>query len=300
MRLGVIEIDEFPRSHDDVVMLFGSVYAAVFTAPAHDGGVGGDASFEDLVPADDAFALRVEIFFDALDEVALKLIFGLQAELFHTRLAFRVVFPAFLGAFVTADMDVFAGKEGHDLVEDVFEEFENAVVAGAKNVIEDAKGLLDMIGTARAAKPGIGRQSGGGMTRHFDLGDDGDIPVGGIFHDFFDLVLGVVTAVFGAVIARPGEMADDGSAAPRAHLRQSWIFLYLDAPALVIGQMPVEVVHFMEGDKVDIAFDEVHREEVAADVEMETAVSEPGIVEYADGRDVETVMDLADTRAVGG
>ncbi len=55
----------------------------------------------------------------------------------------------------------------------------------------------------------------------------------------------------------------------------------------------------MQRDEIDIAFDEVHREEVTADIEVQTAVSEPGVVEDGDRRYEEAVMLRADPWAVG-
>jgi hypothetical protein len=95
-------------------------------------------------------------------------------------------------------------EERHDFIQYVLQEGEYAVVAGAKDVLENAEAVLDMIGAAGAAQPGVGRQCGGRVAGQLDLGDDGDIAVGGIFDDVPDLVLGIVTAVFDAVIARAG------------------------------------------------------------------------------------------------
>src|SRR6185437_2437500 len=111
MRLRVIEIDVLTRRHDDIVMLFGGIDTAFFAAPAHDRGVGGDTAFEDLVPADDAFAFAVDVFLHALDEPALQLVFVLETELFHPLLTFGAGLPAILGTFVAADVNIRSGKE---------------------------------------------------------------------------------------------------------------------------------------------------------------------------------------------
>ena len=49
-----------------------------------------------------------------------------------------------------------------------------------------------------------------------------------------------------AVIARAGMMADDGTAAAGAYFRQEGIFFYLDAPTLVLGEMPMKVIHLVQ------------------------------------------------------
>ena len=148
--------------------------------------------------------------------------------------------------------------------------------------------MLDVIGAAGAAEPGVGGQRGGRVTGQLDLGDDGDIAVGGIFDDVADLVLCIIAAIFGAVVADTGGVADDGAAAAGADFGEEGIFFDLDAPALVFGEVPVEIVHFMQGDEVDIAFDEFDGEEVAAAVEVEAAPGEAGVVVDGDGGNGET------------
>ena len=48
-------------------------------------------------------------------------------------------------------------------------------------------------------------------------------------------------------------------------------WLALDAESLVVGEMPVEDVHLHGGHAVEIAFERVHWDEVAADVNQEAA-----------------------------
>ena len=124
------------------------------------------------------------------------------------------------------------------------------------------------------------------MARHLDLGDDRDLTLGGIGHDVADLVLRVVAAVGRAVVfARVGvEVSDVGFGALRTDARQLGIFLDLDAPALILGQMPVEGIDLMGADDVDIGLHLVGGEEVAAAVEVGAAVGEARSVLDAQGR----------------
>ncbi len=66
--------------------------------------------------------------------------------------------------------------------------------------------------------------------------------------------------------------------ANRPHLGQARIALDLGAPALVVGQVPVQHVEFVERQDVDIGLDFVNREDMAAAVQVGTAVSERGLV----------------------
>src|SRR5579872_1081487 len=123
------------------------------------------------------------------------------------------------------------------------------------------------------------------MPGQFDLGYDGDIPVRRIFDDVADLVLRIISAVFGAVVARARRVADDRTAAAGADFREQGITFDFNAPALVLRKVPVEVVHFMQRDKIDIAFDEFDGEEMSADVQMKPAPRKAGVVDNVDAGD---------------
>ena len=46
-------------------------------------------------------------------------------------------------------------------------------------------------------------------------------------------------------------MADDGLVALGTNLGEQRIFLYLDAPSLVVGEMPMEAVDIVQREHVD-------------------------------------------------
>ncbi len=58
---------------------------------------------------------------------------------------------------------------------------------------------------------------------------------------------------------------------PCACLCQFRVFLYLDAPSLVIYEVPVEDIEFVHCQDVNIPFHELHIEEVPADIEVHAA-----------------------------
>src|SRR6185437_3814694 len=93
-------------------------------------------------------------------------------------------------------------------------------------------------------------------------------------------------------------VADDGSRTARADVCEFWVFSDLDTPALVFGEVPMKIIHLVQGDEIDIAFDEVHGKEMAADVEMEAAVGETGVVGDVDGGDREGAVVRFDHRAM--
>ena len=193
--LCVVEVAIGFGAHDDVVAVGGGEASAGHALPGGDGGAGGEAALEDFVPADEAVVAGFEELFDAFDEVALEFVFVLEAFSFHAGLAVGTGFPAVLGAFVAADVNVGTGEEVADFIEDVFDEGEGGFFAGAVDFFEDAPGCADGEGAAGAGEFGIGGERGKGVAGHFDFGDDVDEAGFGVGDDFADVVLGVEAAV---------------------------------------------------------------------------------------------------------
>ena len=276
----IVEVEMAVGRHDHVVAHLGSGDAAFGTAPRHDRRALRDAAVEDLVPADDLAAFFRQVFLDRRDEVTLEFRLAGEALLFHQGLAFRAFLPFLARGFVAADVDVFRREDVADLVEHAFEEGHGLGVAGAEDFGEDTPGRLDFIWIFRAAAAqfGIARQGGGGVARHLDFRDDGDVVTGRILHDFAHLVLGVEAAVGRAVILVGAIVAYQGLGPHGAYFRQLGILLDLGAPTLVFRQVPVEHVEFVQGHHRDEGLDLVDREEMPATVQMRTAVRERGLV----------------------
>ena len=74
------------------------------------------------------------------------------------------------------------------------------------------------------------------------------------------------------------KVADDGLVADRSELCESRIFLYLDSPALVVCEMPVEGVEFVDFHHVDVFLHHVHVEEMSRNVHVHASVSEAWFV----------------------
>ena len=210
-------------------------------------------------------------------------------------LAVRTRFPAAFGTLVAADVDQFRGKEVEHFRKHLLDEFECRLLAGAVNVVADSPVGPYGVGTSRASEPRIGGQRRQSVSGHFDLGNHFDMTLGGVAHDFADVVLRVEAAVRLAVVhAFPVFVvaSDEGFAAFGADLRQPGIFPDLDAPSLVVGQMPVEFIDLVQGEDVDVGLDVLHREEVAAYVEHGSAVGEHGFVADDAGRDLSVADQL--------
>ena len=90
------------------------------------------------------------------------------------------------------------------------------------------------------------------MPGHFDLGHDRNVAISRIADDIPNLLLRVKAAVTNPIVTRLSfGMSNPRAVPPRRDFRQPRVFLYLNAPTLVIGQVPVENVQFMEREQID-------------------------------------------------
>ena len=121
------------------------------------------------------------------------------------------------------------------------------------------------------------------VTWDVDLRDDFDVACSSVGDDFFDVGLGVKSAVFGVVdpfLFLVAFWGVDGSAftVPCADGGELGVGFDFDSPAFVIGEVPVEFVHLMHGHGVDEMFDEFFAKEVAGFVEHQSSPCKAGHV----------------------
>src|SRR5215831_4569055 len=105
------------------------------------------------------------------------------------------------------------------------------------------------------------------MTGHFDLRYDRNKPLASILNDLSYVLLRVIASMpLAAVVVlsvAPGWPADHRFFAPGAHLSQPRVPADRKPPSLVIGQVPMENVHFVERQEIDELLDEFLGHEVA-------------------------------------
>ena len=281
--LVVVEVHGRVRRHDDVVAQLRTLGTRLGTSPRHDGGGGVDVAAQQFVPADEALALGVQEFLHALREVALQAVFGtlaafsLDAFVLDALLAERALLPAVARTLVATDVDVLRGEHVGHLAQHVLHKLEHLLLARTEHVGEHAPVVFHLVRAARAAQFGIGSQCCHHVARHVDFRNHGDEAVGSIFHNLAALVLRVETAV-ALTVVNDGVAAYDGARAPAAHARQLRILLHLEAPALVVSDVPVELVHAVQGNQVDVFLDKLHGIEVARAVQMHAAVGKARLV----------------------
>ena len=271
---------------------------ALAGVPAHDGGSGllhelqvGTTGGDTLVPAEEAFALRAHVVRNLLDEVRLQGAVAGETQFLHLLLAEGIAFPLRCGALVAADMDVGVGEDVAELAEDVLCEFHCLGVGHIEDVRRDAAVNPNRGRIGRcAAVFGICGHGGYKMSRHVHLGEHVDVAFGSIGHHLAHFVLGVEIGAVGlagiGAFARPPIVVDHidvrvptvGTCGP--HGGKFGVLLDFGTPSLVVGQVPVEDVHLVDGHDVEHLLDFLHAEEVPADVEHKAAVCKAGVVGY--------------------
>ena len=286
--LPVVEIQRRRRRQHRVMPLGRRRQRALNAAPGHHGRAGGQVACHDLVPADHLFAVRRKIRLRALDKIVLHIVEFPQTQRPHARGHARRGLPLRLDHLVAAQMVILARKQAQHLIKHGFEELEGGLLQ-VENVIKDAPARRGR-GNAKPLYPQfrVGGDGGAGMARHADFRHDGDKTLGRVGDDLAYLMPTVVTAVAprrarGLVDIGRGRGA--GRDPPRADLGQPGPAGNIQPPALIVGQMPVEHVHFVQRQPVDVAFDVGHRLHMPGRIEHQPAPLKTRPVDDAQRRD---------------
>ena len=192
--------------------------------------------------------------------------------------------PPRLRDLVPPDVDVRAGEEVADLVEHILEELDRGV-PGAEDVLVHPPRFSHLERPAGAGQLRVRGERGQRMAGELDLRNDHHVPQRGVVDHLPDLRLRVEPAVPGRIELHVAVRPDHRAVSPRADLRQLRIFPDFDAPALVVGQVPVEDVHLVERQEIDVFLDELHGEEMPRDVEVHSPPGEPRGVHHRNAGD---------------
>src|SRR5690349_4798233 len=104
------------------------------------------------------------------------------------------------------------------------------------------------------------------MARHLYLRNNCNMPFGSVGNHILYLILRVKATIANAVVARSGIMTDDSSITVCANFREFRIFFYFHSPTLVVGEMPVESIHLMKRNEVDVLLYKIHVKKVTRNV----------------------------------
>ena len=281
-----VEIQRLVGHNDALEALIGCRCAEADIVPRHDDGLHGVLAApvaEKFVPHHEVLAvLLLHIDAQLLNEPGLQFLYATEAFLSHAAQAVLVGGPLTGGTFVAANVYVGIGEYLSQIVEHVFQEGDDLVVAHVENVVGDTAvnaHAVRLVGVA--AEFGVGSHCGHHVTGKVYLGEDFDVARLSIVHHFLEVFLGVVVAA--AVLCIVEELGAIAGAGERAcahgtHFCESGILGHVNAPALVVGQVPVEAVHLIERHHVEHTLHLFLVEEVAGDVHHESAVTKHGLV----------------------
>src|SRR5208283_4259622 len=115
-----------------------------------------------------------------------------------------------------------------------------------------------------AGQVGISQNPRTAMARDVELGKHADASIMRVGEEVANLVLRIVHAV-------------------RTHPCQLRKLLAFDAEALIIRKMPVQHIHLYRSQAVDVAFEHVERDEVAADIDEQAAPRKARLIFDGDG-----------------
>ena len=268
----------------------GSHKATLLATPRHNRSVGGKTTLQNLIPADNLAATRIEILLHAVYHVALQLIDTLQALLAHAALAILTQLPVALASLVATDVDILRGEYLNNLVEYRLHHLEGRLLADAEVALT--------LWSVRTLQLGICRQDLVGVARHLYLGDDGYVAVGSIGHQLASLLLCEVAArstlralLYKLPIAIPPTLPVVGRA-PCGVARKAWVALNLEAPARSIREVQVQAVHLHARHHIYLTLKEIHRAEVARNIYKRTAVLKARIVHYMSRLPLATLYQL--------
>ena len=207
-------------------------------APPHDGGVPYlSPSVHYIVPGNQLAPFFRDDAGHFPEEPALDVLDVLDVLALHQGLDVWIVVPASASEidFVAADVNIFAGKQGEDLIQHVVDEPIDLVAAHV-----ECKQGVRILWIQSPHQPGVCPASRRGVSRHVEFRNYFDMALGGVGHYLPYLLLGIeLRRSLGVRVATR-----------RSDRRKFGIFLYLDPPAWCVREMPVELVQLVISHKV--------------------------------------------------
>ena len=197
-----------------------------------------------FVPSHNVFVvLLLEINSEFVHQPRLQFVHAIEIIVLDALLAKGIFLPAVGGTFVTTKVDVASGEHFRHIVEHRFEEVNHLVVADVQHIFGDTSRDTNFIrAIGEATQLWIGSKGSHHVTRHVDFGDDFDVSFGSISHNLAQVIEGVIhAATIFRVVKEPtiNAIAHKRAFTTASHLGEFGIFGNLDAPTLVVGQVPV-------------------------------------------------------------
>ena len=242
---------------------------------------------QELIPANNVLVVVfLEVDAELLNEPRLQLVDTTEALLLYAFEAVGVVTPLVGGALVATKVDILEGEHLGHMAQHALKEIDDLVLAHVEHILGDATIDTHLIVLGGVATElGVSGHSGHHVTGKVNLGHDLNVTVLGISHDLTKVVESEehATAILGVVEEMGGATSiAERSLANATHGGELGIFGDFDAPALVVGEMPVETVHLIRSHDVEHALHLGLREEVASHIEHITTMAKLGLIGNSD------------------
>ena len=246
------EIQHPCRSHDELVALCGSLGGSLAeTAPAVNHHPLGQLMVGEFIPTHRYLALAAHVVAHALHEIALHVFEIIDMFGFHASLASRANPPIGLDSLVAAKVHILRREKSHHLIKHILQECKHAVVACAiydlRIFAAPAGQHCDRLIDHRAGQLGISGKRRRRVGGHLNLGDNLDLPVGGVCHYLANVALRVKSAFiwyFARTLVGSSREHLVAVHAPCTHLHELGIAFYFDAPTCVIDKVQVQLIDF--------------------------------------------------------
>ena len=208
-----------------------------------------------------------------LVDICLEFGFLGKSQFLHPGLTLGTCLPAVARTLVTSDMYDFGREHITQFAQNLLQERQYVGIACTQHVRADTPLAPYAVRAAGASQLRIDAECCNHVSRQVDFRNDVDVAFCCIF-DYASYFLLRVIALLGGVVIDAAVLADDGIGTELSFLCQFGHALYLEAPALVVGQMPVELVQSVHGHYVNVCVYELGRYEVACDIQMCSAILE--------------------------
>ena len=216
--------------------------------------------------------------FHSPNEVPMQFFHILVALLLHQRLTFIALRPIVEHHFITTYINIWRREKVRQLLDDIFD---NAVVAFfsyTPHIVEftTSRRLIGMCTTSHITKDSRGRKC---MSRKVKFRNNHHVPLLGISYQLFHLLLSIVTTISFRTreIGRRNQFI---LTSPSPFTSQFRILLDFDSPTVVIGQMQMKLIEFMERHPVDVSFQIIQFEKGSRYIEHESTITETRCILY--------------------
>ena len=228
----------------------------------------------------------------------------------HTFLTVGTRLPVLHIHLIAADVYILRREEVEQLAPHVLTKLEHAVLAWAHRGSKEFAPPRLLV----ARQTIVVADSHEAVTRHVYLGYYFDAAHTGIAYHIAHLLLSIVASVLHLALStaagltllylQVGSILLGGPSdahrvliiigTPSPPLGKQWVALYLDTPALVVSEMPVQLVYLVEGEHVEEMLNLVDREEVTGAVELHaTPVEARAVIDRHTGHRPRALHHLA-------